>query len=125
MQYQPHKVAFDCGDCDKDDKKARGCKKNKRNVVIELKCTCESGCKTCNYTKKIQYKRCPRALSLDQWMLIFMPYFWHWKATQYHRYPDGRARIYQPSKMLEALDVCSIIAADREQEALKQSGKNG
>lgn len=48
------------------------------------------------------FKRCPHTI-LDGNIRAIVPYFFHFLAT--HQFPDGRGRVYQPSKLLKVFDI--------------------
>ena len=51
-------------------------------------------------------KRCPQSI-LDGNIRSLVPYFFHYLASS--EYPDGRGRLYQPTKMLFMFDVWAGI----------------
>ena len=122
LSYEPHRLIYNCSDCPADQKKLRGCKRNKRGGVTKLKCVCDRDkrCDLCKGTGDILLSRCPRALSKTTTSSITVPYFFHWKATGFTQYPDGRGRLFQPAKLLEAFNICHAIAARCEEEEIKK-----
>lgn len=50
----------------------------------------------------------------------FLPFFWHFKATNYTMYPDGKGRLNQPSKLLEAVQLSMAIVNKREEYEAKK-----
>lgn len=114
MHYDPFSKVYNCKYCDKDDKKARGCKRNKRYVVMQVECVCsnDAKCAVCKGKGQFTLKRCPLNSLNDRDVTRFLPHFFRWR--EFGHYPDGQGAIYQPVKFLSALSVCSIVAKKRE-----------
>jgi hypothetical protein len=77
----------------------------------------------CGGSGKFLIKQCPRRVLYDCEVNRFIGYFWHWKETEYAQYPDGRGKIYQPMKMIEALNLCGSVSSKREQAEMEASRK--
>ena len=96
-----------CDTCNKELQKARGCaKKYKRPAkrpVWNMKCPfCRGFDKDCFYCKGsncINVYRCPRSISDSK----LLPYYFDWKRT--NQWPDGRAYMYQPIKLITFFDI--------------------
>lgn len=135
MQYKPFSLAYNCGNCDKKQKKDRGCNRNvKNNLQIDCTCGGVDGCEICcrplskGKRKKISWgwfniNRCPVSFCNDININRFIPYFWHFKATNNMCYPDGQGRYEQPSKLLEAFSICGFMANKREQIEIDNANK--
>jgi hypothetical protein len=83
-----------------------------------VNCVCESknkNCTICEGKGIFTVNRCPVKYASDPNVNIFLPYFYHWKATNYMMYPDGKGRIYQPTALIEALTLCSIVTNKRDE----------
>lgn len=115
---------YDCKKCDSYQKKERGCKRNKRRSFLEIECICKGAkkCEICGGQKKgnaIKVYRCPRVSLLDTSVSRIVPYFYHWLASDFMVFPDGRGRYYQPKKLLNAFDILLEIR-NREIEIEKE-----
>ena len=64
--------------------------------------------------------RCPRALGNDDESSI-LPFFFDYRNSDYLAWPDGRGRLFQPSKLVQAFDVL-LDHVNRKIE--KESRKN-
>lgn len=133
MQYEPWSKIFSCQGCDKLLRKIRACKKSRKRGNIEelptgLKCICSNNpkCNICGGSGSIAVLQCPAKSQLTQEAIQTLPYFFHWKNTDFLHYPDGAGRLFQPVKMLEAFDVIAGVVARKEKEQLKKiRGKDG
>jgi hypothetical protein len=123
VSYEPHSSLYVCAECTKDEKKSRGCKRNRRKPTGKIKCVCgrSKACNVCRGSGEILLKKCIRALSKTITSSSTLPYFFHWKATGFMAYPDGRGRMYQPAKLLEAFSVCHSVAARCEEEEMARA----
>lgn len=68
-------------------------------------------------------KRCPAKEANDPSVSRLLPFFFHWRATSYSQFPDGRGRLFQPQKMLDAFGVCNSIATRCEKEEIERMQK--
>lgn len=130
--YDPYKTYFSCGSCGTEEKKQRGCKRNRRtNVVSGIACICggELKCEVCNGAGSFSYKRCPQSVFADYSIVRLCQYFFHWKSTEYMQFPDGRGRYFQPSIMLDAFSIMARVSDRKDEERIKSismsGGKNG
>jgi hypothetical protein len=134
MNYKPFSVVYNCDDCTDELRKTRGCKRNIKKMQLRIDCTCGgiAGCDTCarplqkGKRKLVSWgwftiNRCPAAFCKDLIISRFLPYYWHWKGTDYMKYPDDRGRIYQPSILLEAFSICNCIAIKREVQEMENA----
>jgi hypothetical protein len=96
---------YDCKKCKSGQNKKRGCVRPAKKPVWKIdECIHCDGDKNCIYCKgkgKIMVHRCPRCIQDSS----LIPYFIAWKNSQYIAYPDGRGRLYQPKKLIQAFDV--------------------
>lgn len=119
---------FDCYKCSTIERKARGCKRNRRSVIVfDCDCICEGKekCSICGGIKKgntIRVRRCPRAI-LKEHVSRVVPYFYRFLYTQYTQYPDGRGMCFQPNKLIAALDILLVIYG--REEKLKRAMADG
>lgn len=122
VSYEPHATLYNCAGCTREDKKNRGCGKNKRKPTGKIKCVCgrQKKCELCHGSGDILFKKCVRAEAKTLTSSSTLPYFFHWKATGFIAYPDGRGRMYQPAKLLEAFAVCHAVATRCEEEEMKR-----
>ena len=65
-------------------------------------------------------KDCPVRVSMDKDTNRFLPFFWHFKATNYTMYPDGCGRFEQPTMMLEAFQLAMAMVNKREEYEAKK-----
>lgn len=113
---------FDCKKCESDQKKSRGCKKKKRRPIIEVDCICDGAkkCGICGGRKNgnaVKVYRCPHVSLFDISVSRILPYFYHWIASEFMAFPDGKGRYYQPKKILSAFD---ILLSVKNRETLKE-----
>ena len=123
MNYEPFSKIFICNNCSKEEKKRRGCKRSiKSGKVLEIDCLCGGNkhCDLCKGRGRFVLKDCPIRVSSDRDTNRFLPFFWHFKATNYMMYPDGLGRLEQPYKLLEAINICSAMVNKREYEEQKK-----
>lgn len=111
---------YDCDKCGYDDRKRKGCEKNKRKHVFDCDCICEGKvkCNICGGIKRdntVRVKRCPRSI-LKEHVSRIVPYFYRYVASNYAQFPDGRGLIYQPKKLISAFDVLTIVHGREEKE---------
>ena len=123
--FEPHASVYRCDHCDKGLKKSRGCKRPKRKAFTKIKCVCERNkkCGVCKGSGEIMLNRCPAIEANNQSVARLLPFFFHWRATQYAQFPDGRGRLYQSQKMLDAFGVCNSIATRCEKEEMERVQK--
>jgi hypothetical protein len=105
---------YECDKCTTYDKKIKGCKRNRRSVVV-FDCACVCGgrikCPICGGIKRdntIRVRRCPRAI-LKEHVSRIVPYFYRFINSDFMEYPDGRGMIYQPKKLVNAFDILTSI----------------
>jgi hypothetical protein len=113
---------FNCKICDKEDKKVLGCVRAVRSSPAKFRCFfCDGENKKCIYckgTNEITLNRCPRAIA-DRESLIFIPHFFRYLNN--YQYPDGKAAIKQPKKLLLLFDIWGSIYKElKEQEEKKK-----
>lgn len=118
MGYDPWVKVFSCKGC--REKHSRGCTKNRRAVVL-VPCICngQRGCDVCHGSGTITYKRCPSAYTKESWIYELLPYYYRYKVT--NEYPDKQGRIYQPVKLLEALELMGHVATRKEIDQLEKA----
>jgi hypothetical protein len=120
LQYEPHKILYNCS-CDKELKKKRGCKRNKRETVTEIACYCDGmngECEICRGSGKFGIKRCPVKL-IDNKINFLLPFFYHWRNT--NEYPDKQGLSLQPTKMIDAFNIMWAIVSKREEANKKKA----
>lgn len=110
---------YNCKTCTKKEKKQRGCIRPFKNKVIWTidECVyCEGKNKNCIYCKgkgKIFVRQCPRAMSKCSYLL---PYFIAYRHSNGLVWPDGRGRLYQPKKLVDAFDILGYYFAKHEEK---------
>jgi hypothetical protein len=128
-QYKPWTINFNCKQCDKEKKKLLGCKRPKKKQFQyfgnQYKCICDSDpkCEICKGKNLIQLKQCPMVMLQNKNIGRLLPFFFHFKGTEHTQYPDGRGRIFQPVILLEALNICGVVAARKDKEEMDALGK--
>jgi len=114
---------FTCQTCRQGPRPKPKCLRPKRKPIWMIdECIHCDGDKNCIYCKgkgKIPVHRCPRCIQ-DASLL---PYFIAWKNSNYTAYPDGRGRLYQPRKMIQAFDVLSFYYEKFEAQRIKRNAK--
>jgi hypothetical protein len=53
-----------------------------------------------------------------------VPYFYHYIASGYIQYPDGKGLFYQPLKLIQAFEVLLFIYKREEKLKRKKDGEN-
>jgi len=122
MQYGIWHKVYVCSNCSSEMKRNRGCKRPKRNKILEIECVCggNSHCEICKGENKFTLKECPAKMN-NASVNRFLPFFWHWKATNYMNFPDGKGRYYQPSVLLEAFSLCANLSGKQEQKEAEKA----
>jgi len=126
MQYSPHKGLFRCSLCGSNDKKVRGCKRNRRKPILNIPCTCQGGvshCEVCKGTGSFPLYRCPVKVMEQSNVTYLLSLFYHWKNTGYNQYPDGGSIIDQPLALREAFMTMQNVAIERENEEMELARK--
>jgi hypothetical protein len=126
MQYGPHKGLFQCSLCGDNDKKMRGCKRNRRKPILNIPCTCKGTvqhCEVCGGTGSFPLRRCPVKVMEESNATYLLSLFYHWKNTGYNQYPDGGAIIDQPLVLREAFMLMQNVAMERENEEMELARK--
>jgi hypothetical protein len=103
-------------------KKNRGCSRKKKHAILEIECICNGNkkCDICNGRNIIALKECPAKMN-NASVNRFLPFFWHWKATNYMQFPDGGGRYNQPSTLLEAFAMCAGLSNKQEQKEAEKA----
>ena len=115
---------FNCKNCNDGQKRQRGCKRPfKRKIVwtIDECIFCEGKNKNCIYCSgkgKIPVRCCPRSTSFSYGLL---PYFYAYRNSNGLAWPDGRGRLYQPSKLVIAFDLWSFYFNKFESQRIKKN----
>ena len=125
MQYGIWSKIYICSNCSREMKKNRGCKKERKKAILEIECICSGNkkCELCKGKNKFALKECPAKMNNTS-VNRFLPFFWHWKSTNYISFPDGRGRYYQPTKLLEAFSLAANLSNKQEiKEAEKARNK--
>ena len=123
LQHEPFCKIFNCELCKFQGSQERnGCRKEKTEKVLDFDCICDGQkrCRICKGKGTFPLYRCPVVMANDQAVNLILPFFFHWKATNYMMFPDNKGRIYQPVKMLEAFTLLSFISNKREAIALEK-----
>lgn len=123
MCYEPFSKIFNCEYCSKEVKKKRGCKRAiKSGAVLDVDCSCGENkkCDVCKGRGRFVLKDCPIRFTQDKDTSRFLPFFWHFRATNYTMYPDGEGRFEQPILLLEALQLCIYLVNKREEAEAKK-----
>jgi hypothetical protein len=115
---------FTCSICTAQEKKEQGCKRRRRSAILVINCICEgkSKCSICKGSNKIELHRCPRAVLADHEIARVAPYFFAYVNSDFHEYPDGRGRYFQPSKMLEAFEIF-LAVRNRERQITRKKNE--
>lgn len=114
---------FRCESCDARKKRLQGCVKpfKRKAVWIIDECVfCDGKNKKCVFCKgrgKIPVQRCPRAFSGNRYLL---PYFYAYRNSNNLQWPDGRGRLYQPKKLVDAFDIWSFYFRKLEEAETKK-----
>jgi len=82
-----------------------------------IHCNGNKDCKYCKGKGKIMVHRCPRCIQDSS----LIPYFIAWKNSQYIAYPDGRGRIFQPRKLIQAFDILAYYWDKFESQRIKNA----
>jgi hypothetical protein len=69
--------------------------------------------------------RCPAWALRDVSIQSLLPYFFHWRATEFTQFPDGCGRIMQPSMLLEAFSIMNTVAQEREKAEMEAKFNHG
>jgi len=116
---------YNCKNCDKKLKRLRGCiRPYKRKVIwtIDECIFCEGKNKHCPYCKgkgKIPVHQCPQMVARNPYLL---PYFNAYRNSNYLAWPDGRGRLYQPKKLIQAFDVLNYYYNKLEEKKVAENG---
>lgn len=100
---------FDCQYCDSRTKNKRGCFRKKRIPVIEIDCVCENDrkCNICKGNGTFKLFVCPQTVFSDSNIRRTISFFYHYVATEFREYPNGKGLLYQPIKLLESFNLLS------------------
>jgi hypothetical protein len=95
--------------CGYKDKKSKGCVRPTRQPQVVFECPVCGGsdrkCIFCFGKNEIKIHRCPRAIVTPDLALI-IPYFVDYvSALPRPIYPDGRTRLFQPTKLINLFAV--------------------
>jgi hypothetical protein len=102
--------AYNCKACTGQEKKKRGCKRQRRKPIASFDCpVCKGTDDACLYCKNgcIVFFRCVRFYDTVQARAL-LPYFYqylHGLKNGRYLWPNGRTRLYQPLKLIQAFDV--------------------
>lgn len=83
-------------------------------------------CNECKGSNVIRINRCPRAIADgSRWVYDLLPYFFDYFNGLQHGlnvWPDGRGRIFQPHKLVQAFDLLTAeyLAATKPKEGKKE-----
>lgn len=116
---EPFNKIYNCGFCEKEQRKERGCKrKTKNGLNVDCICGGDKRCDACKGKGAFRLDRCLKVAASETSRIA--PFFYHYKATNMMAYPDGRGMLYQPNKLLDAFSIMATVQLDREQRAMDQ-----
>lgn len=125
-----------CRSCEDQEKIERGCtrpvdQKQRPNGVWKITncfaCHGEnSDCAICRGNNEIPVFQCPRALATRQFTTL-LPYFFEYYAGLSNsgiiNWPDGKPRLKQPIKLIQAFDMMASIQSERDKKEMENIGK--
>lgn len=120
MQYEPFSKLYNCYLCSTEERKQNGCIRPRKQVVKEIRCLCEGLNKRCQICKGkgiFEVKRCPASILNEPSINLLLPFFFFYRETK--RFPDDRAILEQPVKLLEAFNLMGAVGTKRETELMK------
>ena len=78
----------------------------------------DPNCETCSGSGIVRHGDCPRSSASKVHLL---PYFLHWRQTNFMAWPDGGSILEQPQKLRKAFDLLLMYFLNREK---KENEKN-
>jgi len=75
-------------------------------------------CELCEGSGRVTHSGCPRLAAREYSYLL--PYFQVWKISECRVWPDGRAMLYQPLKLIRAFDLLLWWYTNIEQKKVEQ-----
>lgn len=122
---------FRCETCNTRMKRLRGCVKPFKQKAVWIIDECyfcggkNKKCTFCGGKGKIPVQRCPRTVNENRHLL---PYFYAYRNSHNLAWPDGRGRLYQPKKLVDAFDIWSFyfnkLEEDKANKAVENAKKN-